>query len=1118
MRNTQSATTPSPRRRFTLARTLLVLMFLAVAAIAGAAWKLTHGGIPLNFLQSQFEQALESRLPFERIDIGTINLAWDMDASTLLLQLRHTNIISESGAPLAEISNLLLGISPRELLRQRIRLSHVVLVGGVVDIERKRDGSFDLNIVEAADDDGIADDTALASATPGADIIGDILALASPAILSEVLEKLTQSSSIFETLETLEIRGTDLSFNDGKSGLRLHIGDVYLKLRRESGSIEWRISTRINAGVDSWKLAASGRQDIAARHVDVDARIDRDSGTAFPLDSGRLRAHFDRDARRVNVKEVVLRAGENRVSLNGSIEFLEDQKHRIELEGEDIVVHIEGITQSSVPVDRLSLRGNVLLPSEDLSDAAINIEALRLQLPTHDVDIAGSIRAAPRSPELRVSISSAALQKDDLLALWPVPLEDFTREWVAEHITQARLENVLVRMNMDGGVLADVLLEEKPLPKDSLLMETDLYDVTLDYLPPLPEIKNAQGGLRVQDNRFEAWADTATVRPSADTPNIYLQDLRFIIDEIYITDPPSRTSLSFQGEASAVFSLLQGEAIGVRQKDAGIEALQSEGVISGDIRLYMPLYDDIEAHHVDLAINARGEGLLLPLSEGEYRLSDADFDFAGSLKEMRAKGHARINDVDMALDFHKRFALAGEDAVTIGINGAFDDAQLENLGINLPINIDGRIPTSLNLHGDENGIHEGWLRMDLTPVALEEALIGWSKPEEQDALLSLNLRFLDEDSIKVSNLLLQSEGIEVLGDFLFDADNKLVEATLPTIRIGADTILNIHASKQPNDAFTLSIGGRSLDIRDIIDNILGGEGLLGDDDDETSTTFDSDDDESAGSDGEFITHGRIDRLLSHEGIELKDAVFYLHQFGDHVVTSSLDAQLGESNFHLRLDTSEDGDGRRLKVSSGDGGAVLRGLDLYPHVDGGSLAVEADLSPIDAPLEIRGRITGESFYVLNAPAFARLLSLASLSGIEELLSQSGISFEALNLPFELSAQEIRLLDGEMSGPSLGLTLRGSIDRPAKHIDLQGTLVPAYTLNSLLGDIPLLGPMLIGREGEGIFGVTFLVRGPVGDVEIVTNPLSVLTPGFLRRFIEFGENEVDTLNIQPAEERP
>ena len=76
-----------------------------------------------------------------------------------------------------------------------------------------------------------------------------------------------------------------------------------------------------------------------------------------------------------------------------------------------------------------------------------------------------------------------------------------------------------------------------------------------------------------------------------------------------------------------------------------------------------------------------------------------------------------------------------------------------------------------------------------------------------------------------------------------------------------------------------------------------------------------------------------------------------------------------------------------------------------------------------------------------------------------------------------------------------------------LSLEGTIVPAYTINSLLGEGPLLGPLIVGRKGEGIFGFTYRSRGASDNPDVLVNPLSVVAPGFLRRLFEFGSQMPD-----------
>jgi hypothetical protein len=85
---------------------------------------------------------------------------------------------------------------------------------------------------------------------------------------------------------------------------------------------------------------------------------------------------------------------------------------------------------------------------------------------------------------------------------------------------------------------------------------------------------------------------------------------------------------------------------------------------------------------------------------------------------------------------------------------------------------------------------------------------------------------------------------------------------------------------------------------------------------------------------------------------------------------------------------------------------------------------------------------------------------------------------------------------MRGPAIGMTGEGDIELDDKTVDFSGTLVPAYTANSILGDIPLIGGLLIGKDGEGVFAVNYAVKGPYSSALISINPLSALTPGFIR----------------------
>jgi len=184
------------------------------------------------------------------------------------------------------------------------------------------------------------------------------------------------------------------------------------------------------------------------------------------------------------------------------------------------------------------------------------------------------------------------------------------------------------------------------------------------------------------------------------------------------------------------------------------------------------------------------------------------------------------------------------------------------------------------------------------------------------------------------------------------------------------------------------------------------------------------------------------------------------------------------------------------MESNDMGAVLRALGKFDTIHGGRLAiVGTSAGPIpNAPLE--ARIEARDYILVDAPAMVRLLTVASLTGINDAMKGEGIRFSRLIGAFTLTdgIMETELL--RAYGPALGLTARGKIDFDEFRVEFEGTAVPAYSVNRVLNMIPLLGPILTGGEGEGLFAVTYRMTGALDDPTVDVNPLSALAPGFLR----------------------
>ena len=143
---------------------------------------------------------------------------------------------------------------------------------------------------------------------------------------------------------------------------------------------------------------------------------------------------------------------------------------------------------------------------------------------------------------------------------------------------------------------------------------------------------------------------------------------------------------------------------------------------------------------------------------------------------------------------------------------------------------------------------------------------------------------------------------------------------------------------------------------------------------------------------------------------------------------------------------------------------------------------------------------DNFKVKEVPVFAKLLSLASLQGIADLLTGEGIRFTDFEMLYSSKKGLTEIEEMYAIGPAISILMNGYIESK-KLISLRGTLVPATTINRSIASIPLLGKILIGEKtGEGVFGVSFKIKGPPKNLSTTVNPIKTLTPRFITRTLE------------------
>jgi hypothetical protein len=204
------------------------------------------------------------------------------------------------------------------------------------------------------------------------------------------------------------------------------------------------------------------------------------------------------------------------------------------------------------------------------------------------------------------------------------------------------------------------------------------------------------------------------------------------------------------------------------------------------------------------------------------------------------------------------------------------------------------------------------------------------------------------------------------------------------------------------------------------------------------------------------------------------------------------------NEYLDITLKKDLSNKRiLEIYSDAPQALLSNYKFFEGIKGGKLLYNSVIDNTDSV----SKLTIENFKVTKAPAFATLLTLADLDGIADLLSGKGMSFDILEINLKDDSNVIIIEEILALGSSLSLHMRGYMEKKSGLVSLSGTLVPAKTLNNIVSKIPIVGNILVGQKvGEGVFGVSFKIKGLPGKVKTTVNPVKTITPRFIIRALE------------------
>ncbi len=423
----------------------------------------------------------------------------------------------------------------------------------------------------------------------------------------------------------------------------------------------------------------------------------------------------------------------------------------------------------------------------------------------------------------------------------------------------------------------------------------------------------------------------------------------------------------------------------------------------------------------------------------------------------------------------------------------------------LPDYIQGRAEGALTYTQTNSGQRVLEISSTLDQADINLAPLPYFKPIGQPAQAEA-IVLLDQNGLdSIKRFSLNGPALNLMGEIdLRDGGTALARAELQNLIVGDSGIGRLVVVNEP-EFITVTLADGQLDGRPLIEAIVEGQGkrhanIITGDTATNATTLNNK--------PWIIAISGIRRFVVPGGKAFTDITLQatidqgaVHQFD---LSAKAPPHLpgraaGLGNLRASLIPRANGF-YRLAFQSDDAGSLFATLGLTTEIRGGEITVEAQ-SALPLPKGgWLGRMELNNFSVLQAPVMIQLLSVASLTGILELASGSGLQFESLDSNFTYGNSALYLDDLRMVGPSVGLTAEGSVDFGGQRFGVEGNVTPFNILSEFAGALPVIGGVLTGTDGGGVFSAGYRIDGTFDAPAVTVNPFQVLTPGVYRQWFQ------------------
>ncbi|MEX0301087.1 MAG: AsmA-like C-terminal region-containing protein, partial [Leisingera sp.] len=635
--------------------------------------------------------------------------------------------------------------------------------------------------------------------------------------------------------------------------------------------------------------------------------------------------------------------------------------------------------------------------------------------------------------------------------LWPEPLAAKPRGWVRENLNEGLIRDAGFHMRGRGS--------SKPF----ISLDLGFEGAEVVFQKFMPPVRQAAGQLSLYGTRFVVTASKGLVT-AEQGGDVDVTGTSFIIPDTSARDgTPGIARIAARGSATAALSLLNREPLKVMDK-AGLPVDLAEGQVVASGTLALPLKNQVPVeeilYHYTGQVRAVQSRKLVPGHVAAAQMLQVE----GNQGEVRISGDGSLSGVPLSASWQQQIGKdAAPDSRVEGVIELSEEAvKAFNLGLPRR-SVFGRGQGRYSVDLKPGEPPRLALESDLAGVGLRIPDVGWRKREEAEGKLSLMAEL--GETATVERLELQAPGLAATGRVTTHKSGGLNRAVFSSARVGNWFRGAVTFRGRGNAAPAIEVTGGRLDLnRSPFSATSGSSGSSG------------------GASGPITL--RLQNLQVTESIGLQN---FQGRF------STAGGMNGEFTARLNGQTPVAGTvvpqngGTASRIRSNDAGGVFRSAGVFEHGRGGSF--DMTLIPADTPGEYDGKVNVRNIRVRNAPSMAAILNAISLIGLLDEMTGQGILFTSMEGRFRLGASHLILHQSSAVGPSMGLSLDGNFDLNSTRLNMRGVISPIYLVN-------VIGRILAPRDGEGLIGFTFTLRGTAENPSVSVNPLAGLAPGFLR----------------------